>query len=375
MRKCRRAGFALHRSSLGVFLVSGGVLGLAAAARANLTWDDASNDSQWDVGSSANWNNGSSNTTFNNGANVIFNDNNGINPLRYIVILDTAVSPASILVSNNISGNNYIIEGSGTITGTGSLTKTGSSALILDTANSYTGGTSISAGAIVIGVNGALGKGSVSISGSGVLALAASTGLATITSLSLSGSGFFDVDNNHLIINYGSAPDPTASIAALLKTGYNGGAWDGAGGIVSSAAESTPGYGLGYADSADPGNPAGLSAGTIEIKYTLLGDANLSGVVDGTDFAILAANFNKGVSRWDQGDFNYDNVVDGTDFGDLAANFNKGASGASVGGSALTDPALVAFAQANGLMADVPEPASAVILGAAALLRRRRRRG
>jgi PEP-CTERM motif len=98
--------------------------------------------------------------------------------------------------------------------------------------------------------------------------------------------------------------------------------------------------------------------------------------VDGTDFGIVAANFNKGVSRWDQGDFNYDNVVDGSDFADLAANFNKGASGADVGGSALTDPALVAFAQANGLMADVPEPASAGIMAMAGLgiLRRRRRR-
>ena len=70
------------------------------------------------------------------------------------------------------------------------------------------------------------------------------------------------------------------------------------------------------------------------------------------------------------------NVVSAIDFGDLAANFNKGASGAAVGPGALSDPALVAFAEANGLMADVPEPASAGILAAAtfATLARRRRR-
>jgi hypothetical protein len=159
-----------------------------------------------------------------------------------------------------------------------------------------------------------------------------------------------------------------------LKTGYNGGLWNGAGGIDSSAAaannanSSNLQYGVGYADAADPGNPAGLSSGTIEIKYTLLGDANLSGVVDGTDFGIVAANFNKGVTGWDQGDFNYNNVVDGTDFGDLAANFNKGASGAAW-------DALVAFAQANGLMADVPEPAGALLMliGVPIMLRRRTR--
>jgi hypothetical protein len=94
------------------------------------------------------------------------------------------------------------------------------------------------------------------------------------------------------------------------------------------------------------------------------------------DFGILAANFNKGVTGWDKGDFNYDNTVNGVDFGELAANFNKGASGAAVGGGALSDPALVAFAEANGLMADVPEPvaASFLALGGVGMLARRRRR-
>jgi hypothetical protein len=144
-----------------------------------------------------------------------------------------------------------------------------------------------------------------------------------------------------------------------------------------TATANSSSYGLGYADSADPGNPANLSSGTIEIKYTLLGDANLDGVVNAIDFGILAANFNKGVSRWDQGDFNYDNVVNAIDFGQLAANFNKGASGTSIGPGPLSDPALVAFAEANGLIADVPEPASMGLFVTAMLatLARRRRRG
>jgi len=159
-------------------------------------------------------------------------------------------------------------------------------------------------------------------------------------------------------------------------TGYAGGAWNGTGGIMSTAASNNSDhYGLGYADSADPGNPANLASGTLEIRYTLLGDANLDGIVNGIDFGILAANFNKGVSGWDAGDFNYDNVVNGIDFGELAANFNKGASGASVGGPAWADPALVAFATANGLLADVPEPASMGLLvaGTACVLARRKR--
>src|SRR6202042_3134806 len=103
----------------------------------------------------------------------------------------------------------------------------------------------------------------------------------------------------------------------------------------SAAAANSGSYGIGYADSADPGNPAGLAPGQIEIKYTLLGDANLDGAVNGSDFAILATNFNKAVSGWDQGDFNYDGAANGSDFASLAANFNKGTTVAVSDPSAL----------------------------------------
>jgi hypothetical protein len=223
-------------------------------------------------------------------------------------------------------------------------------------------------------VHGALPNGGVNISG-GTLQLGTSTGLTQLTSLSISSSGALDVTNNHIIINYGSGPDPINAIAAEIKNGFHGGLWNGLG-ILSSTAATNSAYGLGYADSADPGNPAGLASGTIEIAYTLLGDADLNGVVNAVDFGILAANFNHGSTAWDQGDFNYQGVVNAVDFGYLAANFNEGASGTSVGPSALNDPALVAFATANGLMADVPEPGSIIILagGSLGLMARSRRR-
>ena len=133
-------------------------------------------------------------------------------------------------------------------------------------------------------------------------------------------------------------------------------------------------YGIGYADSADPGNPAGLAPGTIEIMYTLLGDANLDGKVNGTDFNLMATNFNQAVTDgWDKGDFNYDGKVNGSDFVLLADNFNQFASQSAV--SAADRAALDSFAAANGInLTYVPEPASAAIILIAGLSLFRRAR-
>jgi hypothetical protein len=203
------------------------------------------------------------------------------------------------------------------------------------------------------------------------LVISTQSGGSSVGALTVNTNSTVDLTNNHLFINYGSGTDPIATIKALLTSGYAGGAWNGVG-IDSSYAAANSGYSLGYADSADSGNPAGLASGQIEIACTLYGDANLDGKVNGTDFAILAAHFNQAVSGWDQGDFNYDGHDNGSDFSLLASNFDQAASGADA------RAALDAFAAANGLLADVPEPASTGMFVAAlgfGALRRRRRRG
>ncbi len=127
----------------------------------------------------------------------------------------------------------------------------------------------------------------VNLSAGGELKLTAGGATNAVNSLSLSGNSVLDLTTTKLLINYGSGSDPIAAIRGALKTGYNSGGWNGTGIISSSASTLTNGlqYGVGWADGADGTNAvAGLTSGEIELKYTLLGDANLDGTVNGSDF-------------------------------------------------------------------------------------------
>jgi autotransporter-associated beta strand protein len=260
------------------------------------------------------------------------------------------------------------------IHGNGSLTQAGSGTVTLSTSNNYFGTTSVTAGKLIIGAVNGIADSPVSISAGAVLQLAPNTGEEDITGLTITG-GTFDITNNHLFISY-TGTDPISTVAGYLASGYADGTWTGTG--IDSSTAALPAnkshFALGYADGADD-VVTGLSSGQIEIKYTLLGDANLDGVVNADDFTILVGNLFKVRPAWDKGDFNYDGVVNGDDFTLLVGNLGKQANGADVALPASDWMAIDAFAAANGLMADVPEPASFGLLGMAAVgfLARRRR--
>ncbi len=259
------------------------------------------------------------------------------------------------------------------IHGIGSLTQAGAGTVTLSTSNNYFGATDVNAGKLIIGAVNGIADSPVSISSGAILQLAANTGEEDITGLTITG-GKFDLTNNHLFISY-SGTDPISTIAGYLASGYAGGTWTGPG--IDSSTAALPAnslFALGYADGAD-GIVTGLSSGQIEVKYTRYGDANLDGVVSGDDFAILVGHLGKLVSGWDEGDFNYDGVVSGDDFALLVGNLGRAANGADITIPASDLAAIDAFAAANGLMADVPEPTTMGLLGlaAAGILARRRR--
>ena len=128
----------------------------------------------------------------------------------------------------------------GAYTGSGKIIDNGS--LYLN-ANSVTG---------PISGNGNLTVGSSS-SGPAVVELASNTGVSTLASLSLIAGSTLDITNNKLFIDYGSGPDPIASIEQWIKNGYYGLSGPS---IISSAiatddAASGLLYGIGYADGAE----------------------------------------------------------------------------------------------------------------------------
>ena len=172
-----------------------------------------------------------------------------------------------------------------------------------------------------------------------------------------------------LFIDYGSGPDPIASIAQWIKNGY----YDLAGPAIISSAIATD-------DAAQrsqlwhrlrrlgrSGQSANLPSGTIEIMYTLLGDANLDGTVNSEDFTPFSHNLGQSGMTWDEGDFNYDGTVNAEDFTPFSHNLGQSATLAAQAGD---------LDVANDIsFANVPEPASMGVAATAGfgLLARRRR--
>jgi hypothetical protein len=280
-------------------------------------------------------------------------------------------SGGALSVSSGTSNSGSITQTSGiavlaALTGTGSLT-----------IGSATGG---AASTSVSSIN----QSAVTINNTGTITLqAGSTGINSINSLSITGGGTLNLTNNTLLINYASNADPASTIRSYLTTGYNSvsgnaGNWQGTGIASSFAGASPDSFAVGYADGGNATDAAntGVAAGTVEIKYTVAGDVNLSGGVDLSDLVIIASDFGQTGADWAQGDVNYDGNVDLSDLVIVASNF--GASLSSVSASNFSNSFAaewqLALTEAHGADSSLPEPAMLAALAPVGLLLRRRRR-
>lgn len=177
-----------------------------------------------------------------------------------------------------------------------------------------------------------------------------------VHSLQLAGStdnwsAQLDLVNNDLIVT----DDVFSNLVNQIKQGYDKGAWDG-NGIIASAAASTPGTALGIELNSNGHGGAWftsfdgqtVSANDTLIKFTWIGDANLDGIVDANDLALMSSSG----KTWRDGDFNYDGVVNADDYSLYM--FGAAASGGM------------------NISTILPEPTAIILLVAPVLIRRRR---
>ncbi len=237
---------------------------LVTGGSASLAWYNGGGSGDgihWDT-TSPNWYNGSAVTEYTDGSPVTFDDTN---VGHYTITLNGAVSPGSVTVNN--SGGNYTITGTGSINGSGGLIKSGSDSLTLGTANGYTGGTNIDQGMMTLTSTGSIADSAITVNPSGTLSLAAGTsgillrnlhgltisgGIADVAaaaasssrsvvvtpSLSISAGGKLDLANNDMIVQ-GVGATGFSTIFNEIAAAYNGGNWQGTGGITSSSAEAS----------------------------------------------------------------------------------------------------------------------------------------
>ena len=187
-------------------------------------------------------------------------------------------------------------------TGSQQLVKRGPGTLILATGNSYSGGTVVEAGRVVVANIVALGSGGLRVAGEGRLVADVGTAEIRVTSLVVDAGGCIDLGAGRITVAAGGFT--TADVVALITAGFNGGDWTGSTGVTSGLAATIPDRSVGYAPNDD---------GSLTVAFAAPGDTNLDGLIDVLDISNVAAAglFNSGVAAaWWQGDFNYDGFID-----------------------------------------------------------------
>jgi len=134
-----------------------------------LTWNGT--NSNWDINTTFNWKDlAATTTTYKQygttniyGDEVTFDDTLS-NPSQTNINLTTTLRPSTVSIT--ASGTPYVLGGAGKLNGGAFLNVSGASTVTINTANDHTGGSSLSAGTVLLGNNAALGAGPVTLAGS-----------------------------------------------------------------------------------------------------------------------------------------------------------------------------------------------------------------
>ena len=294
-----------------------------------------------------------SNVTISTGATL---DVNGT--VQQIGSLNGSVGSTITLGSGQLTTNSAansvfagVISGNG-----GSIVKQGIGTLTLSAANSYTGGTTVSAGALIVADPHALGTGPLTIHANAATQLQSGLSAAVLLpSIALDGSGTLDITNNKLVIEPTSAAK-TVALATLQNQA-----------ATHNITSSTLGvnFALAVIDNASLVTPfttfggQSVDGNSILLAPELLGDANADGSVDLNDLNMVLNNLGTANTNWTAGNFDNAATIDLTDLNDVLNDL--GLTTASTGSIANVQSPVTTSA---------PEPASLLLIAAVPLLLR-----
>ncbi len=330
-------------------------------------------NSNWTVGN-VNFNNASHSYTLAPGTAGSLTLDNAGNPATIDVQAGSHFISAPIILNSSVqitvTNSTDALQVSAGISGAGGITLNGMGTLNLSAANSYGGATTVNAGRLNLQAPGALPAGAnLTIAAGASVAVTAQSSAMILQLNSLAVSGLLDLSNNDMIVHNGN-------LAALNTDISQGSAnhWTGPAGITSSTAAGHTNTAMGIELNANAAGVAlvstfeGVSVSNTDvlIKYTYFGDANLDGIVNGSDYTLIDNGVNSSLTGWRNGDFNYDGIVNGDDYTLIDNAFNTQ-------GAAITGLPVLA---ADVAQAAIPEPAmsAATLLTAFGLSARIRRR-
>ena len=269
-----------------------------------------------------------------------------------------ADAPPSTITINVASGTQTQSQaGYPLLSGATPVVKTGAGTAVFNAANTLTGPTTVSQGALQLGSANALSSSAVTVAAGAKLTVGPQVAAVVPA---LVNNGLVDVGLGGLTI---SAGQNAAGIVAGIVAGRNNGLWNGTAGITSSAAATQSERAVGWLDNGD---------GSYTVAFAAAGDWNLNGVVDFDDVVqFVSANlYDTGLpATWAEGDFDYNGVVD---FDDVVASVSANLFDA---GPYNTAPSGLSALGGGGIAA-VPEPAAWVlavfgVVASGALVRRR----
>jgi hypothetical protein len=166
------------------------------------------------------------------------------------------------------------------------------------------------------------------------------TGATTAPLFTIDSISTLDMTDNDMAILYGSGTSPLATVQSQLNSAYDNGAWDKPGLTSSSAKTSSGVTALGYGEASTLGltsfDGVTLGGNAVLVKYTLSGDAFLTGSVGLADYQKVISNFNASGDQWTDGSFDYTGNVGLPDYQDVLKNFNNTLSNVLPGGTGVT---------------------------------------